>query len=125
MSFYKDPEFKQLADQWRERLSEEGFDDLEDLKENLKNPDIRSLGFQDQHNVCGFFLRLDTLLYHYPDCPRFERRVLELYSAGVHIKNIVKAVKGSDKTVRRVVMRYKKLILAINRMILATDFTPK
>jgi len=120
--FYRTKEFHDLSKEWRARLIESGFEDLEDAQENLKSKDKRTIAYENQDEIREFFLRLDHFMYFYPEMPRFERTVMELYSQGVYIKTIVKRVRASDKKVRNVVSRYKKLILAINRLLLNTDF---
>lgn len=123
--FYRSKSFIKLRDQWRERLRQDGFDDLEDRNENLKCHDTRTISFDNQEHICDFFIRLDHFMYYYPEMDLTERKILELYSQGIYIRNIQKSVLISESKIRRIISKYKKILVAVNRLILNTDFPSK
>lgn len=122
MKFYESPAFKELEKVWREKLKQSKFPDIEDSKERLKNPDNRTIAYENQDKIRDFFLSIDSFIAHYPDMPKFERKVMELYSRGIFIRSIVKQLRSSDKHVRNVIKRYKGLIMAVNRLYAHTEF---
>lgn len=109
---------------WKRELEKSGFDDIEDSKERLKNPDNRTIAFENRDKIRDFFLSLDALLTHYKEMPKFERQVMELYSRGIYVRTIVRTTKRSDRLVRNVIKRYKGLVMAINRLNDNADFPP-
>lgn len=116
--------FKNELSTWNKKLERTGFRDIEDRRGNLKSPDRRTIAFDNREKILHFFRTLDWLMVCYPEMPRFERRVMELYSHGLFTKQIVRKVKASDKHVRNVIKRYKYLVLSIIRMMDSTDNPP-
>lgn len=116
MKFSKMDELQMLQAQWDQILKEAGFKDIEDRRGNLKKHDTRTIAYQNQSKIREFFLKLDHLLTIYHEMPRFERQVLERYSQGYHIKQIVKETHASDRHVRNVIDRYHGLIAALMRL---------
>lgn len=116
MSYHRSKEFKQLEKEWYDKLAKSGFEDIEDSHGCLKSQDKRTIAYQNQIQIRDFFLNLDTLLSHDYGMPKFDRRVLELFSEGVYIKVIAKKVRRSDRTVRSIINRYKALIDTFNRI---------
>jgi hypothetical protein len=116
MKFYKSDEFKQLSDEWNDKLEKNGFEDHEYSNGKLKKPDERTVSFQNRDKICDFFLVLDQLMTFYPEMPAFERKILQLFSQGIFVTQIAKNLKVNRITVRRVIGRYKGLVLAIERM---------
>lgn len=115
--FYRSKEFKKLSQAWRKRLKEDGFEDIENAKNIPKQ-----FSSHDSEETRNTFIQLDHFLYYYPDMPRQERRVMELYSNSVMVKDIMRRISRSRSTVQRIIKRYKSLLIAINRMTLETDF---
>ena len=113
--------FKTEKNRWYKRLKKEGFDDIENSGNEFR---AHRRQFQDKskhERALDFFLHLDWLLTFYEEMPSFERRVMELYSDGLYIRDIVKKVKASDKHVRNVIKRYKHLVRTIIRMLTSAD----
>jgi hypothetical protein len=115
VKFYQSREFKRVHDEWRERLEDSGFCDCEDKNGNTKNHDIRTIAWKNKEIILDFFLSLDHLMTNYPEMPKFERSVMELYSNGIKIEEIIREVKSSRRTVYNCITRYKNLVLAIQR----------
>lgn len=116
MKFYQSKEFKILKTAWYEHLEGDGFDDLEDKKENLKQHDRRTIAWENKELILDFFLSLDHFMHLYEDMPRFERSVMTLYSQGYHVPHIALHTKASKRNVKYVVARYKGLIKAIDKL---------
>ena len=118
--FYKSKEFQKLNRKWRKKLKSKGFDDIEAANKPVKQ-DVRT--FKNIEETQSFFIMLDHFLYCYPDMPKEERKVMELYSKGVYIKNISTAVNASYSKVQKIIYRYEQIVRAVNRFILNTDFS--
>jgi DNA-binding NarL/FixJ family response regulator len=106
---YKTKEFKNLQSKWYAKLAKEGFKDQEDAKENLIQQDRRTIAFDNRDMLRDFFLSLSAYLVH-NRVPTRDRKILELFSQGIHIKGkngIVEKTGWSDKTVRNVIKSYK------------------
>lgn len=116
MSFNSSKRFKKEDSEWRQILKDSGFEDLEDRRGNIKQPDIRTIAWIHRDEIRDFFLKLDQFMNCYPEMPIFERRVMELYSQGEYVKDIVRVVKSSDRNVRNVIKRYRNLVLALYRL---------
>ena len=94
---------------WNQKLAAEG------LFDEPKEYDRRTIGFENRDPIRDFFLRLDHLMTHYPEMPKFERKVMELYSQGIEVIDIIKRVRASRATVFMCIKRYKNLVIAIQR----------
>lgn len=114
---FRSPEFRLQYAEWSEKLKSSGFEDIETSRGNIKNPDIRTIAFQNQDKIRDFFLRLDQLLGVYDTMPKDERAVMELYTEGVFICEIVEKTLFSYKKCQLIIKRYQGLILAIDRML--------
>lgn len=102
---------------WRKKLIESGFEDQEDFSRNLSHPDLRTNSFEMRDKVLEFYLSLDCLLAHYAAMPKFERKVIELYTQGIMVTKIVKNLKCSEKTARMVIKRYKGLAMMVGSIL--------
>ena len=114
MGFWKRDDFKKLNRVWRERLKDSGFIDLEDEKGNLFAKDHRTLAFTDPSATITFFSLLNEYLHASSNISDRDRIILELYSNGIYItgKNgIVEQTGWSDRTVRNVIAKHKKVFL--------------
>jgi hypothetical protein len=110
--------FKKLEAEWRLKLSAAGFEDIEDHRQNLKAPDLRTNAFEQREIIRDFFLMIDHLLVHYPDMPKDERQIIELWSEGTYAVVIAEKTQFSYRKVKSVIQRYKGLIKAINKLFL-------
>lgn len=104
-------EYDHLKKFWYEKLEQSGFVDIEDSKQRLKNPNIRTLGYANKEKIRDFFLKLDTFLTETQNLTEINRKVLELYSSGCRIKNIAFIVKRTPRTIHKIITKYKKIIL--------------
>lgn len=116
--------FRDQKKKWDNRLKTDGFKDIESSSSPICAINRVKREKLKHSNTLDFFLHLDWLLTHYADMPKFERKVMELYSDGVFINKITKQVKASDKHVRNVIKRYKHLVKAIICMMGSTDNAP-
>jgi hypothetical protein len=104
-------DFKALKSDWDRRLSQSGFKDAEKPSGELRSPDLRTIAWQNRDAIRDFFLALDTYLSTNPDMTPAHRVILEAYSQGTHVKDIVKTSGLSHTTVFSIIRRYKTLIL--------------
>lgn len=105
--------FKEEKKKWDKILKDSGFEDQELPSGELRSHDTRSLAFENRDMIRDFFLKLDSYLSKATDLKPLYRQILELYSKGTYINDIVKEVGRSRKTVSEIIRRYKKLILSL------------
>jgi hypothetical protein len=113
--FWKSAHFQELQDKWYDKLKTNGFKDIETKGERLIEPDRRTIAFENRDEIAEFFRRLDHYLSN-NSLPKRERRILELYSQGIKVKSIhtvaiTNKVNLSDRTVRRIITKHKRIIL--------------
>jgi len=118
---FRSKSFKKEKAKWNKKLEKSGFIDIEDARGNLKSKDNRTSNYRDRENVRYFFGILDWFMNCYQSMPKFDRRVMQMYSDGEYVKDIVKCSRSSDKHVRNVIKRYRGLVLAIIKMLGSTD----
>ena len=110
---------KALQKQWYKKLEQSGFEDHENARGDLKQPDERTIAFENRDKMLYFFTKLDSWLNDVENpakIPDKHREVLELYSQGIHIQGangIVERVGRSDRTIRLWLKYYKQLILSL------------
>jgi len=113
--FYDSPEFKALDAEWKKKLADSGFEDLEDAQENLTAPNNRTVAFQNRDLILDFFVKLDHYLTNTKDKIKPEhRKILELYAKGTYVsgKNgIIEQTGYSKRGIEYVIARYKKIVL--------------
>jgi len=113
-------EFKELNDEWREKLKSSGFDDVESAYGRLKtgaNNNIENLHTtvsfelkQEYYRQVGFFL------YDHEFKTRFDRDVWELHCEGAGVREIVKIfatrdIKTHKDKVDKTIQALRKLML--------------
>jgi hypothetical protein len=118
--YYETTDFKQLQELWDKKLEDDGFIDQEDSNKVLKQENDRStISFEARDRILYFFNKLDHYLNNIENpakIPNKDREILELYSDGVHVKGkngIVEQTGWSDKTIRNLINKYKKIVLAL------------
>ncbi len=99
-----------LRDTWTKKLAESGFQDIEDKKGNLKQPDRRSIAFDNRDLIRDFFIRLDHFLTENKDIPILHWQVLTLYSEGLYIPKICNLVGKGRTFVCKVILYYRNLL---------------
>jgi hypothetical protein len=99
----------ELRREWYKRLKLEGFEDIEDSKYRLKNPDNRTIGFQNRGLIMDHIDGVLEWLCSEPDIPKRDKVILSLYCEGSYIKQIAKSVNLSRWTVRKVIRKYTLL----------------
>jgi len=60
--FYATKSFKTQNDEWRAKLKESGFEDIECSRGHLKQHDRRTIAFQNRDTIAAFFSRLGEYL---------------------------------------------------------------
>lgn len=108
--FYETIEFLTLNLKWKTKLAKSGFKDIEDLREDLKQPDGRTQVFQTQVQAFEFFQMLDEYL-RLNQIPRRHRKCLEMYSQGTYQRDISVELQVSERYVRKLIAHYTMLIL--------------
>lgn len=101
---------KLLAKEWREKLADSGFSDIEDDKGRLKSHNTRTSIYETRDATAAFYGLVDAYLTT-AQLTRLERRILELYSNGEHIKNIAFDVYRSDAYVKNCIYKHRDIIL--------------
>ena len=124
MKFHKTPDFRELERIWRRKLKQDKFQDIEDRKERLIEKNKRTIAYENQELIRDYFLDLDHFMTHFPEMPKFERQVMELYCRGIYICDIAKQTRVKRLKVFRIVRRYKDLIIAINRLYASIHYAP-
>jgi hypothetical protein len=103
--------YDRLKAQWKRKLAKSGFQDIESPSGELHQPNIRTVAWVNRDAIREFFLKLDQYLAKHDGIPPLHRKVLELYSAGVYIVDIVESVHRSRTTVKNIIRRYKRIVL--------------
>ena len=112
--FFETEEFKRLNDEWAKKLKDSGFKDIENKDETLKEPNTRTIAFQNRDKILDFHLKLSSYLNSRAKIPDDHRKILELYNNGVYItgvNSIVEQTGYSKRGVLYLLKRYKKKIL--------------
>ena len=130
--YYNTPEFKALSQEWQQKLKAEGFSDIENTTPKAQRPSEYSLRAEFRSNIRSgqprrefvstqnarrlrdFFAKLDGYLSDSTTkLPPVDRLMLELWSQGRHIVDIAQECQCNERTVRRRLARYKKIVLAL------------
>ncbi len=111
MSVYNSKEFKKLQISWYKKLKEEGFENLEDVNENLYYPNLRTIAWRNRDSIREFFFKLDDYLHKVKGIPRKHRNVLKKWSEGIYLVEISKELKIPLPTCKQIVGKYKKIII--------------
>jgi hypothetical protein len=99
--------FLELRLQWYQKLKDEGFKDIEDLKGRLERQDRRTIAFQNRESIRRFFMQLSAYLDSKPNISPLEYDILKLYADGIRVIRIALLVKKHKATVHRVIKSYK------------------
>lgn len=104
-------QFKKLQQKWYLKLEKHGFNDIETTSERLRDYDRRTINFDNRDLILDFFLRLDTFLTHTQDIPKIHRQILQFYSDGYYITEIITKVHMSRTYIKNTIKQYKIQIL--------------
>lgn len=107
----RDKTYAELKAIWDKKLKDSGFEDIEDSHGRLKQPDTRTISFQNRDTFLDFYLALDTYLETHKDIPPLDRRVLELHSCGIPNVEIAKRVGRGKTQVKVRIRKYRRIIL--------------
>jgi hypothetical protein len=107
-----DKDFLQLRDEWYEKLSQEGFNDIEDKKGNLKQYDRRTIAFENRDIIETFYRRLDHYLTDHPEIPEAESQILQLYTEGTYLTQIKMELNVNIQSIKKVIKKYRNIILS-------------
>lgn len=111
----KTKEFIALKRLWYAKLRDMGFDDIETEDERLYQPDLRTISWSNHEEIRNYFLFMDAYLTHHPDISNRDRQVLESYSAGSYLVDIVKNTGLSQSTIQRIIAKHKAIVLRLMR----------
>lgn len=101
--------YHQLRDEWYQKLEAEGFHDIE-KKSNQIGLIRNTQAFQNRDAIRDFFLALDAYLIT-AELKPLHRKILELYTQGIKITEIVRRVKRSRSNVKQIIYLHKREIL--------------
>lgn len=113
MPSYESKEFKKLQSRWYKKLKAAGFVDLEDKYENLYSPDTRTIAWRNKDAILQFFLKLDSYLTETKRLPKNHRKILKLWSSGMYQSDISKKTHIPLITVKLIIAKYKRKLLAV------------
>lgn len=116
-NFWESKKFKALEVQWKKKLDDSGFEDIEEPNGNLKIHNRRTIAFLNRDTISTFYYKLDSFLTNTKKLPATHRKILTLHSRGIHVKGsdgIAVQVKKAPITVYRVIRKYKQLILSLS-----------
>lgn len=113
---FKTKKFQKQVDHWKQVLKDTGFVDIEDDHGNLKTGEMRTNALRSPDKTLRFFLTLDHFMMCYPQMPRFEKKVMQMYSDGMHLKKIKAKTKATFWRIKSIIKMYKYLVLAIITM---------
>lgn len=100
-----------MKKKWYQRLAQEGFVDIENEKEQLKQYDRRTIAFENRDEIREFFMNLDSYLTHHPEIPSLHQKVLTLYSEGYYLKDIRAICQLKEWKLKKIIQDYKRMIL--------------
>lgn len=114
---YRNKPFKSLQKKWYRILKETGFDDLEASGE-LYQPNLRTVGWQNQEQIRNFFLKLDDFLTNTTGISAVNRQVLEMWSAGKSQQEISNVTNLAISNVKNIVYKYKQIVLSYDSTVI-------
>lgn len=100
-----------LRREWNEKLKTSGFVDIEDDKGRLKAHNTRTAIWASKEATEEFYSLLDGYMLANAELTRLERRILELYSHGIHFNDIAFDVYRSLAYVKNVVYKHRDRVL--------------
>ena len=109
---FRQQTFKDLQSQWYKKLKQNGFNDIENSKEEISSINRRTARFDDRDLVLSFFISVDHFITENPDLPKLHRQILVHYSDGIKLIEIAPKVKKSVIRVKQIISRYRKIILS-------------
>ena len=105
---FKTKEFLKLHRDWAKKLKKSGFEDIERKEGVLKTSsmeNVRNLYTVEQFNIKEEYYRLaGQFLHEYKFKTQVDKRIWELHSEGVSVRNIIKKLK------HRGITAYKDLV---------------
>lgn len=104
---------KILQQLWQQKLKDSGFEDIEDSKGRLKQYDRRTQAFDNRDMVLEFYSRLDEFLNTCQTLDATHRRILELYSDGVHNTVIQTQIGLSRARIQQILRMYRLKIMGM------------
>lgn len=119
MEWHRTPKFKKLQKSWYKKLAKKGFNDIEHDENHLKlsterfvtrdggayaNPTLTKAKFE-YYNNCRKFSN------EYKFKNKTEKKIFELHSEGVSIRDIAAKIKQSRRKVHEAI---KKIVLIMN-----------
>lgn len=105
----KDAEFLKIQRQWYARLRNEGFIDIENEREKLRDKNRRTIGFEDREYIREFFTEIGYhLLNRPPNIPKLHTDILLHYIEGMYINDIAVEVKRGRRWVNHILALYIK-----------------
>jgi hypothetical protein len=121
---FDSPEFKKLQKEWAEKLKQEGFEDIESDKGNLKQ--WASSVFKSQYSEVLFQAKEDyyrianQLLHEYVFNSALERKIWMLHAQGMGHINIATQLKAEGEKVyrdlvQRTIARVAKEVMYVAR----------
>ncbi len=109
-------ELEKLKAEWDLRLKQDGFNDIEDARGNLKVHNRRTIAFDFRDDIRDYFIALDHYITRHEEdiaskIPNMHLQILKLHSSGMHNCEIQKVVKYGQTKIKKILRHYKKIIL--------------
>lgn len=105
--FFKKKEFLKLQKEWKDKLKQSDFVDIEEASERLKYPDKRTIAFNNRDMIASFYSELGHMI-ETRDIPAKDKNILELYCQGTYVVRIAQSMMMSRHAVHRIIKKYKK-----------------
>ncbi len=100
--------YKRLRKHWMKELAKNGFKDIEDLKGNLKQPDLRYQKYKFKNQIEEFIDGLADWLRTNPDITNLQRAILEHHVEGLAQVKIAQILGCTKDYVNITIRKYKR-----------------
>jgi hypothetical protein len=109
--FYETKEFQKLNDEWKARLKDDGFVDLEDQWGFIKWDGCEKESLKYWERVRDFYMKMGFWVTNQKKLPRKHRKVLTLLCDGKSPREIGESLKMPRVTVNKIFQRYRERVL--------------
>ncbi len=90
--YFETEEFKRLDSEWKAKLKESGFEDLEDENENLTEAQISTQS--SYAKGAAYYEAIERIVQEYPFKRETDRVILKLHSEGMSLRKIAERLQA-------------------------------
>jgi hypothetical protein len=109
MTFYRDKKFIKLKCEWYSKLKDNGFKDLEDTHGRLKQPEKRTIAYNNKERIFNFYMLVGEYINQEPLKPK-HKLILYLWSQGRKVREIQAILGKPYSWLHLVIGKHKKII---------------